>query len=522
MKRFTQLYAELDATTKTTRKVAAMEQYFRAAPAGDAAWATYLLRGGKLRAPFPARVLREWAADAAGLPPWLVDECYEQVGDLAETIALVLPESQSASGVGSLQEWVEGRVAPLRGLPPESQRASVVDSWTQLSAAQRMVWNKLITGSFRVGVSDGLVIRAVAAATGQPVEVIAHRLAGDWLPSAAAWTALTSPAVSGERESQPYPFYLSSPLVGDPRNLGAIDRWLIEYKWDGIRAQAIRRQTATYIWSRGGEHLADRFPDLVQFLQRVPPGTVLDGEIVGWRDGRVLPFADLQQRITRKSVSKAFLAKIPVHMLAFDVLEWQGQDIRARPLTERRAILDRLDVGRSERCVVGGWDAAAAARATARDHRAEGVMLKHLESSYGVGRERGQWWKWKLDPYTLDAVLIGAQRGHGRRAGLYTDYTFGLWREGQLVPFAKAYSGLTDAEFRDVDRFIRQHTRERFGPVCSVDPELVFEIAFEGIQRSSRHKSGVAVRFPRMSRWRTDKQAADADQLSTLEALLTV
>ena len=519
MKRFAELYTALDSTTKTNAKVAAIEEYLRQAPPSDAAWAIYFLRGGKLRAPFPSRFLRSWASEAAGIPEWLFAECYESVGDLAETAALLLPDA-TASATASLSEWMQDRVIPLRNMAEAQQRDSVLESWHQLSAAQRFVWNKLITGAFRVGVSDGLVTRAIAGVSGVAADVVAHRLAGAWKPSAEAWLALVSQADSQAQSSQPYPFYLAHPIDVDPESMGDPTAWCIEHKWDGIRAQIIRRSGSVYIWSRGGELITEGFIELVVQASHLPDGTVVDGEIVCWRDGVPLPFADLQKRITRKRPSRALLEKSPVRFLAFDLLEWQGRDIRPLPLVERRALLEALPLHFSERLDPADWSAARDVRLQARDILAEGLMLKRIDSPYGVGREKGHWWKWKIDPYSVDAVLLYAQRGHGRRANLYTDYTFGVWDDGKLVPFAKAYSGLTDVEILAVDAFIRSHTLQKFGPVCTVKPELVFEIAFEGLQQSTRHKSGIAVRFPRMARWRTDKKPDDADTLDTLKSLL--
>ncbi len=520
MKKFAELYSAIDSTTKINAKVVAMESYFRQAAPADAAWAAYFLRGGKLRAPFPSRLLREWTAEIANIPAWLFDECYESVGDLAETIALLLPNvNHSLPEVESLALWVTNRLVPLRNQSVPDQRASMTESWSVLSAAERFVWNKLVTGSLRVGVSEGLVNRAIAAASGVDAAVIAHRLAGSWGPSAAAWMKVIQPDITDATASQPYPLCLAHPLVGEPDVLGAIDDWVIEYKWDGIRAQVVRREGAVHIWSRGGELLTERFPEIAAQAGAWPDGTVVDGEILAWKEGP-LPFADLQHRITRKSPTKKVLQAIPARLLAFDLLEWNGKDLRTLPLTHRLEKLQQLSIYQSERLTPSNWEEARQLRALSRERMSEGLMLKAVNSTYSVGRERGIWWKWKLEPYAADAVLVYAQRGHGRRASLYTDYTFAVWDGDRLVPFAKAYSGLTDVEIRAVDAFIRRNTLEKFGPVSTVKPELVFEIAFEGIQLSSRHKSGIAVRFPRMARWRTDRKPADADTLETVKALL--
>ena len=526
MKAFSDLYHRLDATTKTNLKLRAMEDYLRAAAPEDAAWAVYFLTGRKPKRLLRNRLLAEWASEAAGVEDWLFAECYEAVGDFAETIALLLPETDERDAA-PLHVWVEQRLLRLRGAAEEVQRAALLDAWRTLDREQRFVWNKLITGEFRVGVSQRLVVRALAGVAGLAPAVIAHRLMGVWEPDAASYLALVAPDEGETAPSRPYPFFLAHPLEGEPRALGERRDWQAEWKWDGIRAQLIRRRGRTYLWSRGEELLTERFPELHLEAARLPDGTALDGEIVVWKDGLVQPFALLQKRIGRKTLGKKILADAPAALLAFDVLEHGGEDLRAKPLRDRRALLEELlGAVAGERILLApvvegaSWEELAEARERSRAQGVEGLMLKQLESPYGVGRERGPWWKWKVNPYTVDCVMIYAQRGHGRRAGLYTDYTFGVWHEGELTPFAKAYSGLTDAEILEVDRFVRRHTLERFGPVRSVEPRLVFELAFENIQRSTRHKSGVAVRFPRIVRWRKDKQPRDADTLDAVTAMI--
>ncbi|HEU4600671.1 MAG TPA: ATP-dependent DNA ligase, partial [Steroidobacteraceae bacterium] len=387
--------------------------------------------------------------------------------------------------------------------------------------------NKLLTGELRVGVSSGLVERALAEFTGHTRSVIAHRLMGSWQPTAEFWSFLVGDSDDAGDRSRPYPFYLASPLENAPESLGSSDQWLIEWKWDGIRAQVLRRPGGVHIWSRGEELITERFPEIVQYAQRLPMDTVIDGEIVAWRDGQVRPFGELQQRIGRKKLSPKILSDTPAHLIAYDLLEEQGEDIRALPLSERRTRLERLLADRpwaevSARVEARGWDELNELRASSRSRSVEGLMLKRWDSAYGSGRQRSVWWKWKIEPYSFDGVLVYAQPGHGRRANLLTDYTFAV-RDGEnLVAVAKAYSGLTDREIVSVDRWIRQNTVERFGPVRSVKPELVFEIAFDAINESSRHKSGIAVRFPRIARWRTDKPATEADTIDTLRALLQV
>ena len=526
MKAFAKLYAELDETTGTNEKVAALRRYFATAPPGDAAWAVHFLSGRRPTRLVGAAQVRAWAAEEAGIPDWLFDECYEAVGDLAEAIALLLPETE-ADGDLPLAHWVEQRLLALRAEAPDAQRAILLDAWRSLGSGERFVWNKLITGGFRVGASQQLVVRALAEVSGVPEGAIAHRLMGAWDPTPEFFARLIGADVSDADVSRPYPFYLAHALEGAPAALGDRAAWLAEWKWDGIRAQLIRRDGRVWLWSRGEELLNGRFPEVESVAALLPDGLGVDGELVPWRDSRPLPFAQLQRRIGRKVLGTRLLEEVPVALVAFDLLEQGGEDLRSLPLDQRRLRLqDLLRDLPANRLVVSPevpadtWDGLHAARAEARDRGAEGVMLKRRSSPYGAGRRRGDWWKWKVAPLTVDAVLIYAEPGHGRRAGLFTDYTFGVWDADRLVPFAKAYSGLTDDEIRRVDAYIRRNTLDRFGPVRTVRPELVFELAFEGIQRSPRHKSGIAVRFPRMARWRTDKRAEDADTLDMVRALL--
>jgi DNA ligase-1 len=524
---FARLYTTLDETTATGEKIAALAEYFRTAPAGDAAWAVHFLIGRRPKRLVSAPKLAAWASEAAGIPPWLFEESRAMVGDLAETITLLLPDT-GESNDRSLSHWVEQRLLPLRGQDEAVQKQEMLGAWRELDRRERFVWNKLITGAFRVGVSGGLVERALALATGVPESAIAHRLTGGWEPTAEFFTRLCAEDVRDTDVSRPYPFFLAYPLEDPVESLGDAAQWIAEWKWDGIRSQLVRRAGRTFLWSRGDELLNGRFPEVEEPAALLPEGTVLDGELLPWVGDRPLPFAQLQRRIGRKALPGKILDEVPVVLVAYDLLEQAGEDLRALALAERRARLSALlaatpSAGRlilSPTVEAGDWAAMAEARERARELGAEGLMLKRLGSGYGVGRRRGDWWKWKVEPYAVDAVLMYAQAGSGRRAGLFTDYTFGVWDGERLVAFAKAYSGLTDGEIRQVDAFIRRNTVEKHGPVRVVRPELVFELAFEGIQPSPRHKSGVAVRFPRIARWRTDKRPEEADSLATVRSLL--
>jgi DNA ligase 1 len=527
VREFARLYTILDETTATGEKVAALAQYFRSAPAGDAAWAVHFLIGRRPKRLISAPRLTAWASEAAGVAPWLFEESYAAVGDLAETITLLLPDV-GESNDRSLSYWVEDRLLPLRDQDERVQRAEMVRAWQELDRRERFVWNKLITGAFRVGVSGGLVERALALATGLPESAIAHRLTGGWEPTPEFFARLCAGDVRDADVSRPYPFYLAYPLEDPVETLGPASEWIAEWKWDGIRSQLIRRAGRVFLWSRGDELLNGRFPEVEEAAALLPEGTVIDGELLPWVGDRPLPFAQLQRRIGRKVLTRKVLDEVPVALLAYDLLEQAGEDLRPLPLAERRARLEALlgatpsagHLSLSPAVQAADWAGLAEARQRARELGAEGLMLKRLNSAYGVGRRKGDWWKWKVEPYAVDAVLMYAQAGSGRRAGLFTDYTFGVWDGERLVAFAKAYSGLTDGEIRKVDAFVRRNTVEKHGPVRVVRPELVFELAFEGIQPSPRHKSGVAVRFPRISRWRTDKRAEEADTLAAVRSLL--
>jgi DNA ligase-1 len=530
MRAFSELYEELDTTTSTNLKVDAMVRYFKSAPPGDAAWAAYILSGHRLKRFIGPALLYRWLTEECGLPEWLVEESRATVGDLAETIAL-LTESSGDGGARqapevSLSAWLDERLLPLRGEDETGQRAAIVNWWHTLPYRESFLVNKFLTGELRVGVSELLVARALSEVLSMPRPDVARRLMGNWFPSAEFWESLRSGAAPAQDPSAPYPFFLASPLEDAPATLGDRDRWQAEWKWDGIRSQLIRRHGECFIWSRGEDLVTTRFPEVAAAARQLPDGVVLDGELVAWRDGIIRPFADLQQRIGRKKLSPAILKSVPVRFLAYDLLEQDYEDLRALPLRDRRARLEALaacappSIDISATVQAGSWEQLAQIRTESRARGVEGLMLKALEAPYGAGRQRGSWWKWKIEPYSFDAVMLYAQPGHGRRSNLYTDYTFGVWHNSELVPVAKAYSGLGNAEIAELDRWIRSHTREKFGPVRSVEPTQVFELAYEGIAASPRHKSGIALRFPRIARRRPDKPAAEANTLADLQAVL--
>lgn len=538
MREFARLFSELDETTATNRKLDALQAYFSSAAPENAAWAVYFLAGGKPRQAVPTKLLRQYAVEYAQLDEWLFEESYQAVGDLAETIAHILPPPERQSDIG-LAEWMQERIGPLRGADPAAIRQALFTFWNELDTRERFLLTKLIGGGFRVGVSKLLVTRALSSIAAVDSKLIAQRLMG-WTdgsvaPTAAGFLQLIAAQSDEEhklRGGQPYPFFLAHQLQGEPAALGELAAWQVEWKYDGIRAQLVRRGGQNYLWSRGEDLITERFPELAAL--RLPDGTVIDGEVLIWNDGVPAPFADLQKRIGRKTLSAKLLAELPAVLVAYDLLEEGGVDLRDVPQRERRALLEALvkesgqeQLKLSPLIEAEGWEHLAKIRTESRARGVEGMMVKAKDAQYGVGRTKnvGTWWKWKIDPYTIDAVLIYAQAGHGRRASLYTDYTFAVWDSDQdgerkLVPFAKAYSGLTDAEIAVLDSAIRKTTVEKFGPVRSVRPTMVFEIGFEGIALSSRHKAGIAVRFPRILRKRDDKTIDDADSLDTLKGLL--
>jgi len=528
MKKFAQLFTNLDQTTKTLVKVAALVEYFGEVDDKDRMWAMAILSHRRPKRTVKTSLLRQWAAELADIPLWLFEDSYHKVGDLAETIALVLPPATEQHDA-SISHWIEV-VKNLDKKEEAVKKAKVIDAWMGLTYNERFVFNKLITGSFRVGVSQKLMMRALAKFEDQDENTIAHRLMGNWTPDTITYEELIRADNPLDDISRPYPFYLAYALEGAPEDLGSPNDWQVERKWDGIRGQLIVREDNLFVWSRGEELVTDKFPEYHPLAELLPNGTVIDGEILPFRDGLPLTFNVLQTRIGRKNVTKKILESAPVILMAYDLLEYQGQDLRKTPLRERRRLLEKLleehptngIIRLSEIVKFDQWEQAAAARADSRAHFSEGLMIKRQDSDYKIGRKKGDWWKWKVDPLTIDAVMIYAQQGSGRRANMYTDYTFAVWDGDLLVPFTKAYSGLTDKEFNKITSWVRKNTKERFGPVRSVNPELVFELAFEGINRSTRHKSGVALRFPRMLRWRTDKKMEDANTLADLKQLLEV
>lgn len=528
MKAFATLIELLSTTTKTTEKTEALLQYFRVANDRDKVWAIALFTGRRPRRTISSTLLKNWCAAYCNLPPWLLDECHHTVGDLSETIALLIPvHSDFVCASEPLHIYIE-KLISLSAATDEEKKAFMLHCWQQLNnTTERFVLNKLMSGAFRIGVSQQLLIQALSKFVNLEASFISHCLTGKWDPSVIGFYELINVSAPSADVSKPYPFCLAYPLESEPNELGDAASWQVEWKWDGIRGQLIKRKDTAFVWSRGEELITEKFPEFNLLFQHLPNGIVLDGEIIAAANDKPLPFSLLQTRIGRKQISKKILSEVPVRFFGYDVLEYNGEDIRQWPLSERRKILESVVVSINDHTLFisptiefTNWDDLKQIQLQSRAHAAEGVMLKRKNSAYQIGRKKGDWWKWKVDPYTIDAVLIYAQKGTGKRGNLFTDYTFAVRDGEKLVPFAKAYSGLTNAEIAQVDAFIKRNALEKFGPVRTVKPELVFELAFEGINKSSRHKSGVAVRFPRIFRWRKDKKLEDINSLDDLKSML--
>lgn len=526
---FAELVAQIGTSTKTNDKIQALVDYFATAPEADKVWVIALFSGRRPRRAINSRLMRQWCTEIVQIPDWLFDECYHTVGDLSETLALLLPETKTPDQENESLSYYVRRFLDIEKEEEAIKKEFIVSNWNRMNRDERFVFNKLITGSFRIGVSQKTIVNALAKVVDLDASVIAHRISGNWDPDTTPFSELLSEEASVSDFSKPYPFYLAYAVEDDVNLLGEPELWQAEWKWDGIRGQVIKRNDELFVWSRGEELITDKFPEYALLKEVLPNGVVLDGEIIPAIDGKPLPFSVLQTRIGRKNIGKKQLQEAPIAFFVYDLLEYNYEDWREKPLTERRQKLEEIiqpiidqPIHLSGIIPFTSWKELAGIRNQSREMKSEGIMLKRKDSTYKVGRKRGDWWKWKIDPLTIDCVLIYAQKGSGRRSNLYTDYTFAVRDGDKLVSFAKAYSGLTDKEFAQVDYFVKRNSLEKFGPVRTVKPELVFEIAFEGIAESKRHKSGVALRFPRMNRWRKDKMVADINTLEDLREMLRV
>lgn len=525
MKRFAQLMDALDWSKSNSTKISVLDQYFREAPSEDAIWLVALFTGRRPKRCVSNTQLQAWAAAESGLSSWMLAECTRQVGDLAESLSLILPSSPTQHPTPALHQMLQD-MEQIASAPSAIQKDFVLEHWRLLPSTERFLFNKLLTGAFRAGVSEKLLATALARVYGKEETAVMYALLGNWQASDCTVETLLASNLDSEA-AKPYPFCLAQPLTMAPANLGAAHEWQAEWHWEGIRLQAIKRQGQVNLWARGEALLNAQFPDLCAQLAHLPNGTVLDGQLLCVDNGQIMPFSSLQQRLGRKQPSVKMQTALPVALLCYDLLESDGRDLRPMPLQERRTALEQLLAAvpttallLSEKLPFSQWDALEQLRGRSRAQLAQGLFLKRLNAPYEAGRKTGNWWKWKSDPLRIDAVLLYAQKGQGQQANLFTEYTFALWEGDQLVPFAKTSSGLSEAEIKAVDAFIKANVLEKFGPVRTVKPELVFEIAFEGLQASKRHKAGVAVRLPSILRWRHDKLPEEANHLHELKVLL--
>ena len=525
MKHFAELILALESSNKTTAKIDAMVHYLQTADEKDKLWFLALFTGKRPKRPVNSNFLKLWALEIIQLPEWLFLESYSSVGDLGETLSLILPAPENNIDK-SLNQWIT-ELIDLKDKTDAEKKEYVLQSWNGLDYTERFIFNKLIGGSFRVGVSKKLLINALAKYSGIEASQLMHSIMGKWAIEEVNFEDLIQGTNINPDNSKPYPFCLAYPLEKKPEELGEVEEWQVEYKWDGIRGQFIKRNDEVFIWSRGEELVNAQFPELVAAFEKMEGNFVLDGEILAVADNEVLNFNELQKRLNRKTISAKMMKEIPINTFVYDILEYESEDLREKPLVERRLLLEKLienseleNIKISEVIIAKSWEELADVREKSRENNSEGLMLKQKNSHYHSGRKKGDWWKWKVDALTIDAVLIYAQKGSGRRSGFYTDYTFAVKKEDQLVTIAKAYSGLTDKEIMEVSRFVTKNSIEKFGPVRTVKAELVFEIAFEGIGFSNRHKSGVALRFPRILRWRKDKTVKDIDDIEEVKKLI--
>lgn len=527
MKRFAQLVQELELSNKTNDKITALVNYLNEADDQDKPYVIAMFTGKRPKRPVNTALIKQWAIELSGIPEWLFLESYHNVGDLSETIALVLPPAKHQIEK-PLHTWIT-ELAQLYNQDKSIKKAYILNAWDSLNTQTRFIFNKLISGNFRIGVSNKMLVNAIAKQSGEDSNKIMHSIMGKWLPNEITYQELIAGSHVNTDASWPYPFCLAYALDTEPENLGPTTAWQAEWKWDGIRGQIVKRNDELFIWSRGEELVTTQFPELHFLKDELENGTVLDGEILSIKDNNVQSFSFLQQRLNRKTISKSQLKDVPICFFTYDILEHQGLDIRQCPLIDRRTLLETHIAQLSTKQVVllspvikfESWERLAELRETSRSINSEGIMLKKLDSIFHAGRKRGDWWKWKINPYTIDVVMTYAQKGSGRRANFYTDYTFAI-RDGQnLITIAKAYSGLTDKEIKEVNSFVNKNAIEKFGPVRTVKPELVFEIAFEGITESKRHKAGLALRFPRIVRWRKDKKVDEINTLADLRQLLS-
>jgi len=537
---FSELFLNLDSSNSTNNKIEVLKNYFLSNDPIDNSWAIYLLTGKSNKRFISGRYLKNLFSELYEYPVWLIDTCYLKVGDSAEVITLLLKnKSTSRKKVLlniSLNELLSKTIPDLSKLNDEEKNFKIKNMWETLPEDNHLIFNKILTGTFRVGVSIGLITKSISKLINIDEEIISHRLMGNFEPSIDSYEFLINKNINlQELNSKPFPFLLAN-TIEDKIFKHSINDFQFEWKYDGIRMQLIKRSGNVSLWTRGQELVNDSFPELVDKMSHIKDDFVLDGELLVWnfKEQIAFDFSLLQKRINRKSPTRSIQIKYPIIFIAYDLLEINGRDIREIKLENRRIELEKYFSkwhNKTENNISAifkicnlifpkDWPDALNYKEKSRENNTEGLIIKKKTSIYSSGRKRGIWWKYKVDPMQLDAVLIYAKGGSGRRAGLYTDYSFALWKDKELIKFASAYSGLTNIEIKELDKWIRKNTIEKFGPVRSLKPEMVFEISFEKIQISKRHKSGIAVRFPRITKWRKDKKINDADSLENAYELM--
>ena len=554
---FGNLINNLEQCNSTKKKINLISVFIKDIDPRDGSWILLLLMSSRQKRVITGRRLKDILQASFRMPSWLIDDCFAQVGDSAETISLLWPQLKSELTDANIEcsevynklfnepkeskplhWWMETLLPAIKDATETTQNRLILKLWSDIADQDHYLTNKLITGGFRNGVSKGLVVKSIAKAYKLDESTVLERLMKPIEINNIWFQELTHPVSINrtDRGAIPYPFYLASPVEIEKIKETPPADWRLEYKWDGIRGQLIKRDTGAYLWSRGEELVNHVFPEIIEMAENLPDGTVLDGEILCWQKDvrKPMAFASLQRRLGRKTVNKKLLKECPTVFLAYDILEHKSIDIRAYNLRDRLKLLESVQLNYNHPCLVidnekefAEWEELIQLRDRARLEGAEGLMIKKISSHYLSGRKRGYWWKYKHDPMTLDAVLIYAQAGTGKRANLFTDYTFALWdnsnknsKDRKLVTFAKAYSGLNNSELMELDKWIRTHTIERYGPTRVVEQKQIFEIAFEGVMESKRHKCGLAVRFPRIHRWRIDKPVMEADCIEQAQALL--
>ena len=532
LNKFSKLFEDLDSNNSSNKKVNSLTKYFKLNNNLNNILTIYLLIGKKNKRFISGKSLREYYANIYKIPKWLIDECYSKVGDSAEVISLLLQDKLLEKNIKddiSLNELINEILPKLKKLDENKKKLYIKSLWEKISKDNQLIFNKILSGTFRIGVSKGLVVKAISNMTGVDESIILHRLMGELEPIEETYMFLINQKLEQkELDYKPYPFQLANTFDERIKETISVDKYQFESKWDGIRSQIIKRSNNISIWTRGEELVNKTFPELIKIISHFKNDFVLDGEILIWDENKNRPknFSLLQKRLGRKSPSLKIQKDLPVVFMAYDILEINGKDIRSKILSERRNILEKSfsNLISEDKSIIGkikitklhqisNWIDLEEVKNSARKSNTEGLVIKDKQSEYVPGRKKGNWWKYKIDPMQLDGVLIYARPGSGKRADLYTDYSFGIWEDNKLVKFANAYSGLNNEEIRELDKWIRRNTLEKFGPVRSVKPELVFEISFDNIQISKRHKSGIALRFPRITKWRRDKNIMEADNL---------